>query len=569
MHAGAASPLGLLHRFREASLLQLLAYAVALGIVYGLSLVVYRLYFHPLARFPGRKLAAATLWYEFYYDVVKPGLYHQEVSRMHEEFGPVIRISPDEIHMNHHSLWEPIYTAKNDKYAFGINGIGLPDATVGTVPHELWKRRRAALSPFFSRRSVEKFGHVVYDNVAYLLERLKNAKARRTYLQEMAGKGDPQARGALEVEDEDHAGVLEMGALWHQLAVDIVSEYAFARSYGLVRDKERGQQWVTMLRYVMANSQMYKHFPSLLGIRDIFAILPDKWVARLAGDGMLMAAKLQDNMRTQITAIRDGAVGEDELRYKTHPTIFHELLQSPSIPDSEKRIDRMWQDGQSVIVGGSETVAKVLTHITFHLLDQPRILATLRMELEAGGFMTADVQVKGETPRWQDLERCAYLAAVVMEGLRVSLPAVQRMNRVLPNQWRVISVPDSTQRDPKTGQPMVTEFRIPPGTPVSMSPHLLHFDPELFPEPHVFRPERWLEKEAGKLGEGVDPVSVTGTNVAMGGRSLSKYIASFGYGTRICVGMNSSFTRQLTKTSNLCTTTSSVRQGLGRKDAEL
>lgn len=451
--------------------------------------------------------------------------------------GPVVRISPDELHLNHHSLWEPIYTAKNDKYAFGINGIGLPDATVGTVPHELWKKRRAALSPFFSRRSVEKFGHVVYDNVAYLLARLNDAKERRKSVKERADGGHVESKKALEKEDEDEAGVLEMGALWHQLAVDVVSEYAFARSYGLVRDKKRGQQWVTMLRYVMANSQMYKHFPWLLGIRDVFAILPDKWVARLAGDGMLMAAKLQDNMRTQITAIRDGTVGEDELRYKTHPTIFHELLQSSSIPDSEKRIDRMWQDGQSVIVGGSETVAKVLTHVTFHLLDQPRILSQLRHELEAGGFMTADMQAKGETPCWQDLERCTYLAAVVMEGLRVSLPAVQRMNRVLPNQWRIFSAPDHTQRDVKTGEPTIKEFRVPPGTPVSMSPHLLHFDPELFPEPHVFKPERWLEKEAGKLGEGVDPVSVTGTNAARGGRSLSKYLASFGYGTRICVGM--------------------------------
>lgn len=449
----------------------------------------------------------------------------------------MIRISPNELHLNHHSLWEPIYTAKNDKYAFGINGIGLPDATVGTVPHELWKKRRAALSPFFSRRSVEKFGHVVYDNLAVFLARLKNAKERRAAMIKRAERGDNEARKALELEDEDNAGVLEMGALWHQLAVDVVSEYAFTHSYGLVRDKERGQQWVTMLRYVMANSQMYKHFPFLLRIRDVFAILPDRLVAHLAGEGMLMAAKLQDNMRTQIIAIRDGTAEGDELRYKSHPTIFHELLQSSSIPDSEKRIDRIWQDGQSVIVGGSETVAKVLTHITFHLLDQPRVLTRLREELESGGFMTAEMKTNNQTPQWQDLERCSYLAAVVIEGLRVSLPAVQRMNRVLPNQWRVFCVPDHIRRDPKTGQPMIREVRIPPGTPVSMSPHLLHFDPSIFPEPHVFRPERWLEKEAGKLGQGVDPVSVTGTNAARGGKSLSKYLASFGYGTRICVGM--------------------------------
>jgi hypothetical protein len=51
------------------------------------GLAVYRLYFHPLARFPGRRLAVVTLWYEFYYDVIKRGKYTFEIQKMHEEYG--------------------------------------------------------------------------------------------------------------------------------------------------------------------------------------------------------------------------------------------------------------------------------------------------------------------------------------------------------------------------------------------------------------------------------------------------------------------------------------------------
>lgn len=48
---------------------------------------VYRLYFSPLAKFPGPKLAALTLWYEFYYDVIKRGRYTWKIAELHERYG--------------------------------------------------------------------------------------------------------------------------------------------------------------------------------------------------------------------------------------------------------------------------------------------------------------------------------------------------------------------------------------------------------------------------------------------------------------------------------------------------
>lgn len=60
------------------------AYAL---IVYCATLVFYRLFFHPLAKFPGPKVAAISRWYEAYYDVVLGGKYTKKIAELHEIYG--------------------------------------------------------------------------------------------------------------------------------------------------------------------------------------------------------------------------------------------------------------------------------------------------------------------------------------------------------------------------------------------------------------------------------------------------------------------------------------------------
>lgn len=57
--------------------------------LYTTVVTIYRLFFHPLAKFPGRKLAAVTQWYEFYFDIVKRpgGTFVYEIAQMHEQYG--------------------------------------------------------------------------------------------------------------------------------------------------------------------------------------------------------------------------------------------------------------------------------------------------------------------------------------------------------------------------------------------------------------------------------------------------------------------------------------------------
>lgn len=60
---------------------------VLLALCWCMSSAIYRLYFSPLAKFPGNRVAALTLWYEFYYQVVKGGQYPWKVQEMHKKYG--------------------------------------------------------------------------------------------------------------------------------------------------------------------------------------------------------------------------------------------------------------------------------------------------------------------------------------------------------------------------------------------------------------------------------------------------------------------------------------------------
>jgi len=60
---------------------------VATFLLYLVLKAVYRITFHPLAKFPGPILAALTYKYEFYFEGIKGGRYTKEVERLHQIYG--------------------------------------------------------------------------------------------------------------------------------------------------------------------------------------------------------------------------------------------------------------------------------------------------------------------------------------------------------------------------------------------------------------------------------------------------------------------------------------------------
>ena len=74
--------------FGDLSMLKGVAYLVVVWIVYRIAIALYNVSpYHPLARFPGPKIAAASYLYEAYYDWWLVGRYGKVIARMHETYG--------------------------------------------------------------------------------------------------------------------------------------------------------------------------------------------------------------------------------------------------------------------------------------------------------------------------------------------------------------------------------------------------------------------------------------------------------------------------------------------------
>jgi cytochrome P450 len=91
-----------------------------------------------------------------------------------------------------------------------------------------------------------------------------------------------------------------------------------------------------------------------------------------------------------------------EQKWKTPTTVLHEIMNS-DLPASEKNLDRVTQEVQTIAVAGMETTGAILTVITFFLLKNPEKLRTLQAELRTA------IPDATSLPPHQQLEKLPYL----------------------------------------------------------------------------------------------------------------------------------------------------------------
>ncbi|KAI1460504.1 cytochrome P450 [Annulohypoxylon moriforme] len=442
--------------------------------------------FHPLSRFPGPKLAAATYLPEYWHDLIRFGRYTHEIKKMHEIYGPMVRINPNEIHCNDFAFVDNIYAAggrKRDKPSHQCRGSVFDGSGFMTVAHDHHRLRRAPLVKFFSKPQITEYEPHIRGYAQRLCEKL---------LAEV-GKGEP----------------FKVQEAYSCFTSDVISDYCFGQSFGFL---ERGG-WQPNFRgpmYSLLNTvYMFRFYPLL---KDIF--LAATWFSNYFPESLaLMLNTLRVDIPTRVMKAKANA--DAGITDEKYPTIFKELLES-NLPPAEKSPERIVGEAVTVLSGGTETGSFTLSVITYYLLSQPQTYAKLAAELQAA------IPDPLNLPPWGELEKLPYLSAVVQEGLRLSYGVSGRTARVATEE-------DLVYRGDWKGEKV--EHVIPRGYAVGMSGVLIHHDESLFQDSYKYAPERWLDGEGKRNHE------------------LDRRLMSFSKGPRMCLGMNLALCEMYTLTA--------------------
>jgi cytochrome P450 len=286
---------------------------------------------------------------------------------------------------------------------------------------------------------------IIGSNSVILLDEDAHLRQRRLLLPAFQGERVQRLTGLIrELTEEEIAGwpvgqPLELHPRLQRLTLEIILRAVFGLERGATLDRLREQ----LTEVLVFGESPLSVLPALQ--RRLRWTGPVKRLRRVLERtdvmiyGLIEQRRAQDEPGDDVLAMLLGARHED----------------GSSMSDQEIRDELM-----TALVAGHETTASELAWAFERLAREPRVVARLVEEVDAGG----------------DDE---YLTATINEVLR--------HKPVLPNaEPRLVKQPIT-----------IGGVEYPPGVVLLAAAFLIHHDPEIYPEPYAFRPERFLGNPPG------------------------------------------------------------------------
>ncbi|RMZ82702.1 hypothetical protein DV738_g1466, partial [Chaetothyriales sp. CBS 135597] len=438
------------------AILSILLGLAAIGLVSFVALAIQRLYFHPLKNVPGPKIAAITRAYEFYYDCILIGKFHFKLNELHDQYGPIVRINPEEVHIRDPEFFDQVYNVTNrfSKDSWFYRFLATPQGAFATESAELHRLRRKAMNRFFSPDAVRRLSQPIMTNVEKLCRRLDGFK--------------------------ESGQSVNLSNAFRCFVTDNTTDYVLPHGYNMLGTEDFASAFNKQTKMFVIASLWHRYFPFIL---DLLMITPRSWL-KLAPPGSLEAYDFQMAIIKQTVEVGKNAKENDD-------SVAAGIYNS-DLPEPEKAPLRVVQDTRNLVGAGAETTATTLEMIFWKVSNDPVMLKKLRDELKTAA--DSDGLTSFDT-----LQKLPYLSAVIKEGLRRSISVSGRMPRFDPRNPLVYK-----------------DYVLPPGTIISMDIPGVSLNPEAFPDPLKFDPERWLRPGEKERSE--------------------KFFVPYGRGQRICIG---------------------------------
>jgi cytochrome P450 len=361
------------------------------------------------------------------------------------------------LHISDTSLYKTIYnqTSPYLKHAEFYGAFGTPHTLFVEDNPTSHKARRRMLNPFFSRAGILRVETSMVAKVKGLLERIERLRKTQS---------------------------INIYNAFRCVTVDIISEYAFARSMELTEKSDKNFHGGFLVAFDAVADVIWDMAYNTT-FRKISMAVP-KSIGRMMSPKLAAIHNLADESERSLLAYRSGLKSKNE----RNPVVFDGLN---ALEDS-----LIVAEAVDILAAGSDTTAYSLSVGIWHILQNPTISEKLVGELLEA---IPDIQ---DFPSLNKLEGIPYLMACVRESIRVANAVAGRLPRIVPDNASLV----------------VDGKRVPPGTIVGMSAYTMHTSEELWGnDARTFNPDRWLGEES---------------------KLLDQYMVSFSKGSRSCIGQN-------------------------------
>ncbi|KAL4812363.1 cytochrome P450 [Aspergillus spinulosporus] len=415
----------------------LLVQGALVGIItYWVIWMIYTQTFHPLAKFLGSFWASVTRFWTVLH--VLPGDAEKRQRKPHAEYGPVVRIAPNELITSDPEAINTLYgvkssTTKTDFYlAFRPPWARFPDHFSSQRGKQHGDRRR------------------IVSNV-YTMTSLGEISDRK-----------------------------ESFDLWiwtRMYAYDVIGELYFSKMFGFLQAGGDQLGYTDATDDLISVQFLAGNMPTY--VRSLFMLTGIVFPkVRRA----LKALDILTNATNEMLKGRVAALDSNDATSKPQRAdILGKLLDI--MHKRGKEVDFEIRDVKMECFGGffagSETTALTLSGIFYHILHTPRIYTKLQAEIDAAA---SSGQLSTPHIAYTEAVKLPYLVACIEEGMCMHPITGVSFPRHAPAQGCSLG-----------------GYYIPGNARIGVNPAVIHFDKSVYgDDADVFSPERWIEASADK-----------------------------------------------------------------------